>query len=258
MALLVSTRENTLVGRTEAWRFHARHSGTVQYDRLLDIMARSRTTLSKPDLVAAVQLLSETVSSLVADGMFVKTPLGDYYLSAVGTAKAADDRFEPRTASSGHGLRLRFRPARAAEAAILESVRFRKDDEAPRRYPAPQELEPVHEASRDPGAGPGGSTRGSTRGSVGRRSLAPGGFARLSGRNLRFDEADERLGVFLVPLGGGEPRRCSAYAEIRPSLVIFQSPPDLLPGDYALAARTATKAGTVREGRLAGGLSVEG
>ncbi|HUW69146.1 MAG TPA: hypothetical protein VMX33_02835 [bacterium] len=53
-------------------------------------------------------LYCQTVSRLVADRFFVRGPLGDHYLSAIGTARNEDDRFMPSRRSSGHGYRLRF------------------------------------------------------------------------------------------------------------------------------------------------------
>ena len=80
MPLTVSVRKNTLVGRNSDYRFHTSHEASVDYDKLVDIMSRARTTLSKPDLVACLALWTEMVSEIVADGKFVKTPLGDFYL----------------------------------------------------------------------------------------------------------------------------------------------------------------------------------
>ncbi len=62
-----------MVGRNSNFRFHTSHDGSVDYDKLMDIMSEARTTLSKPDIVACMTLLAETVSDLVADGKFVKS-----------------------------------------------------------------------------------------------------------------------------------------------------------------------------------------
>jgi hypothetical protein len=179
MPLTVSVRKNTLVGRNRNYRFHSSCEARVGCDELMNIMSRSRTTLSKPDIIACMKLLTETISALVADGNFVKTPLGDFYLCAVGTGDQPDDPFTPDNERSGHGVRLR-------------------------------------------------------------------------GCRLAFDQSDERLGLFLIPGSDakGPGSRCSIYASVAPSLIILQPAPSLEPGDYALAVRTATTTGTLREVRL--------
>lgn len=230
MALTVSARKNTLAGRTKAWRFHTSHGAKVGYEELLEIMARSRTTLSKPDIVACMTLLTETVSSLVAEGKFVKTPLGDYYLCAVGTADGPGDPFTPNSPGSGHGLRLRFRPDRGTEAAIVRTARVRRDDAQPSRKPWP----------------------------LGFEALDGGDILRLRGYNLKFDPSDPLQGLFLTAGSSDPGARCPVYAAITPSLIIARLPPGLPAGDYGAVVRSATRAGTPREGGLEGRIRVGG
>ena len=101
MPLIVSARKNTLIGRNSDYRFHTSHGATVSYDQLVDIMSKARTTLTAPDIVACLRLLTETVSELVADGNFVKTGLGDFYLCAVGTIDNTEESFRPGRAVKG-------------------------------------------------------------------------------------------------------------------------------------------------------------
>lgn len=235
MALTVGIRENTLSGTKKAWRFHTSHDEIVEFDELLRIMARSRTTRSAPDLGAAFTLISETIERLVADGKFVKTPLGDYYVTATGSAGSRQEHFEPHRKSSGHGLRLRFRPARDAELRIVRAVTVKRDDQSFRLLPCPAALVPVEAEA----------------------GFRPGTFASLSGCRLGFVEADERLGIFFEPYPGTgtrpvtPPLRASVYASVKPRLVIFQLPAELECGEYRLVVRSTTRAGTLREGGLA-------
>lgn len=254
MSLTVGARRNTLVGGAKAVRFHTRHRSIVDYTRLVDIMADARTTLSKPDLVAAVALLTETISSLVADGEFVKTPLGDFYLTAVGTADSESEPFTPRRKSSGHGFRLRFRPDRAVEKVMAAKVLVKRDDEAGKRRPCLDRLIPI----RDPvAAGTGEPADDDRNESI---LVCRGDFARLEGSLLGFEQSDERLGVFFEPLHGAAHSelgvRCRAYASIKPSLVILQVPPELEAGDYIVRLHSATKAGNPLTGRMPGTVCV--
>lgn len=236
MPLTVSVRKNTLIGRTKNYRFHTIHESTVGYDKLVSIMSEARTTLSKPDIVACITLLAETVSDLVSDGKFVKTPLGDFYLSAIGTIDDPGDSFSPSKERSGHGVRLRFRPDRSAEAKIAKALHVKRDDS--RSLPAPYilALEPVVTKPD--------------------RRFEPGDIVRLSGYRLAFDRGDQAQGVFLANEATRAVYRCSVYAHVAPSLLILQLPPEIEPGDYALTVRTATATGSRREGRLGGSLAI--
>jgi hypothetical protein len=240
MALTVGIRENTLSGTKKAWRFHTSHDEIVEFDELLRRMAESRATLSAPDLGAAFMQISEAIQRLVAAGKFVKTPLGDFYVTATGSADSRQEHFEPHRRSSGHGLRLRFRPARDAELRIARAATVKRDDQGFRLLPRPTSLVPVE---ADAG-------------------FRPGAFACLSGCRLGFQQADGRLGVFFEPypgpgsIAGMPPLRASIYASVKPRLVIFQLPAELERGEYRLILRSATRAGTLREGSLAASVRI--
>ncbi|OHD23255.1 MAG: hypothetical protein A2Y38_24265 [Spirochaetes bacterium GWB1_59_5] len=240
MALTVGIRKNTLAGTKKAWRFHTSHDEIIEFDELLRIMAESHIRLSGPDLSAALMLMTGTVERLVADGKFVKTPLGDYCVTATGSADSRQDHVEPHRTASGHGLRLRFRPARDAEARIMSPVSVKRDDQSFQLLPCPAVLVSVDEEA----------------------GFKPGAFARLSGYRLGFQQADGSVGIFFEPYPrpgarpGMPPLRASIYASVKPRLVIFQLPPELEPGDYRLFVRSATKAGTLREGSLAASIRI--
>ncbi len=236
MPLIVSARKNTLIGRNSDYRFHTSHGTTVSYDQLINIMSRARTTLTAPDIVACLRLLTETVSELVADGNFVKTGLGDFYLCAVGTIDNTEESFRPGKGRQGHGVRLRLRPDRSTEARIARTVRVLRDDTRSSRQPNIVCMEAV------------GKTPDST--------LVAGDMIRLRGYRLAFDPANEEQGVFLSKITPIPLMRCSVYASVAPRLVILQLPPKLKPEDYSLMIRTATAAGTVREGWMTEPLSV--
>ena len=236
MPLIVSARKNTLIGRNSDYRFHTNHEATINHDQLVNIMSRARTTLTAPDIVACLSLLTETVSDLVADGNFVKTGLGDFYLCAKGRIDDPDESFRPGKDRQGHCVRLRFRPDRSTEARIARTVRILRDDSRASRKPNIVCLEAV---GKRPDTG-----------------LVPGDLVRLRGYRLAFDPADEKLGVFLSPDARIPGTRCSVYASVAPRLVILQLPPKLEPGNYSLIIRTATAAGAVREAWMTEPVSV--
>lgn len=238
MSLIISSRANTLAGRKKQWRFHVEHAGIISFDEMMKAMAKSGSSATMPDIVKVLLLYRDTVSKLVSDGYFVQGPLGDHYLSAIGTVRDKDDRFMPKLRSSGHGYRLRFRPNRAVEAGIVSTVDFRREKDSLKRHPCPMELQPIYTsvAARCDRGAP--------------LVVVKGEYARLRGAFLGFDPDNEELGVFLVRLHGSEGYRCGPYASVKPSLVIFGMAVDVPAGEYQLIVRTATKAGTIRSGAL--------
>lgn len=236
MSLTITSRANTLIGRKQQWRFHVKHAGIISLDALMAEMARSGVSAALPDIARVLLLYRQTVSRLVADGYFVRGPLGDHYLSAIGTARSEGDRFMPAQGSSGHGYRLRFRPDRGVEARIVQSVSFKRDKNGSSRNPHPLELEQICKGGI-PAKAPASPV-----------VFCRGEYAKLHGRLLGFDMANESLGVFLIERNGSCAFRCGVYASIKPSLVIFGIAADVPAGDYELVVRTATRAGTIRSG----------
>jgi len=236
MALIVGARKNTLAGRTKEYRFHASCSGSVDVDELVDVMARANAGLGREEIETGFELLAKTVAELAADGNYVKTPLGAFFISAVGVADDDSSPFTPGDESSGHGFRLRFRPDRSFEARVVERVSVSRDDTSWQQFPRPEALG-VEGGRRD-------------------HALYPGDSARLSGDRLAFDPADETQGVFFVHGIAETGLRAERYATVKPKRVIFVIPEELEPGEYTVALRSSTKAGTLRTGYLDGKILV--
>jgi hypothetical protein len=113
MSLLVVPLKNHLQTSSNPFYVHTTWSDTVEYDDLVDIMASGRTTLTKPDITGCLELFAEELMKLVADGKYVKTRIGSFYLCAMGKLDSADQAFTPREGANSHDLRLRFRPDRS-------------------------------------------------------------------------------------------------------------------------------------------------
>ncbi|MGD9938924.1 MAG: DNA-binding domain-containing protein [Clostridia bacterium] len=248
MALTIGIRANTLVGGKRSLRFHTMHQKIIDCNELIAIMSAARTTVSKPDIAAVVTLLTETISSLVSDGNFVKTPLGDFYLTAVGTADSEGEPFIPNRPANGQGFRLRFRPDRSAEKAMIRSVTVNRDDEAGKRLPCISRFIPLRANNVDK------TTELDTVGGDGVVRVDQGCICRLKGRTLSFDPGDYRCGVFFLPsrgrIVGDTGIRCDFYISIKPGSIILQLPPGIEPGLYNLELRSVTKAGTLRTGAM--------
>ena len=215
MSLVVVSQKNHLPTSANSFFVHTAWSDTIEYDSLVDIMASGRTTLTKPDIAGCLELLTEEVMKLVADGKYVKFPLGSFYLCAAGKLDSADQAFTPQDSSSEHALRLHFRADRSIETQLLAMARVERGASFDRSAPLIK-----------------GAV--SVRSETDMRAL-PGDFLRVSGERLKFDKSQDNTGLFFV---NGHETRAIQYASITPPLVIAQVPPELVAGEYQLAFRS--------------------
>jgi len=228
MSLLVVPLKSTLATSPSPYHVHTEWSDTVEYEKLVDIMAAGRTTLTKPDIAGCLQLFTEEVAKLVADGKYVKTNLGAFYLCASGNLDSPDQDFTPGMGDGSHALRLHFRPAKDFETELRAKAAVERGKNYDRHTPVIYKALSVKSESV--------------------MSSGPGDFLRVEGQRLKFDKANPAEGLFFV---NGTETRAAQYASIMPSLVIAQVPPELKAGTYVLAVRSLQGGKDLCEGRAA-------
>jgi hypothetical protein len=202
-------------------------SELVESEAFIDRMAAGRTTLSKTDIVAVFQLAREELCRLLAEGCYVKTPLGAALPVAKGRFRSPSDPFLPKSPGSGHGLRIDFRIDPTIEAEALASIRCLRDKGEDRRSPSLSAVVSL----------PSGSVE----------VVEAGGLLRIAGARLKFDPADALQGLFFRDEAGGEAR-AEVYAQVLPSSVIVVVPATLPDGSYRLVMRTRSRGGEILEG----------
>jgi hypothetical protein len=235
MALLVVPLANHLATCPNPYVVRTGWSDTVEYDKLVDIMAAGRTTLTKPDIAGCLELFTEEVAKLVADGRRVKTKLGTFYLCASGKLDARDQSFTPGEGQGSHALKLHFKPDREFEAGICAGVELARGKRYDRCTPTIDSAVSVKSDAE--------------------MSAGPGDFLRVEGEKLKFDKANAAEGLFFV---NGQETRAVQYARIQPSLLIAQVPPELGPGSYSLVVRSMQGTKELHEGRAAKPFVVSG
>ena len=199
----------------------------INSDAFMDRMAAGRTTLSKTDIIAVFQLAREELARLLADGCYVKTPLGAALPVAKGSFRSRSDPFLPRDPNSGHELRFDFRIDPAIETEALASIQCVRDKDGDRRLPR------VLSVSALPAGSEG--------------EIEAGGLVRISGRRMKFDPSNESVGLFFKD-EAGEETRATVYAQIQPSSLIAVVPATLGEGGYRLVVRTQSKGGETLAG----------
>ncbi|MGO8693597.1 MAG: DNA-binding domain-containing protein [Rectinemataceae bacterium] len=225
MAVTIRAMRNNLGTSESPYYALASWSRVVESQAFMDRMAAGRTTLSMTDIIAVFQLAREELGRLLAEGCYVKTPLGAALPVARGRFNSSGDPFLPKNPDSGHELRIDFRLDPAIEKKALAAIRCVRDREGDRRSPW----------LRSASALPSGS------------EVEAGGLLRISGRRMKFDPSNEDLGLFFGD-EAGRLTRAKAYVQVLPSSLIAGVPAALAEGSYALILRTISKGGETLEG----------
>jgi hypothetical protein len=212
-------------------------SKVVDSEAFIDRMAAGRTTLSKTDILAVFQLAREELSRLLAEGYYVKTPLGAALPVAKGRFSSPDDSFLPKSPDSGHELRIAFRIDPTIEAEALASIQCIRDKEGDRRSPHITAIASLPSENSE--------------------EAVAGGLVRISGARMKFDPVDSRLGLVFRDEAGRETR-AETYALAQPSSVIAIAPTTLEAGAYRLLIRTISKGGALLEGISSGTIRISG
>jgi hypothetical protein len=201
-------------------------SDTVEVAELVDIMASGRTTLTKPDITGCLQLFTEEIIKLVADGKHVKTPLGAFYLTASGRLETKNQAFTPGIGTLDHELTLHFRTNKAVEGKMKSDARWERVERFDTTSAA---IESYTVVARSAG-----------------EAARAGDTLRIAGRRLKFDPADTECGVFLESPAGSW--RATVYADIAPSKLIVTLPGTLSAGAYDLMVVTKPNGKDLKSG----------
>jgi len=235
MALTIRAMKNNLGTSENPYYALASWSGIVESDDFLNRMAQARTTLSKTDILAVFQLAREELVRLLAEGNYVKTPLGAALPVASGSFRTRDDSFLPKKRGSGHTLRIDFRLDPGLEAAALAKIRYVRDRKPERRAPLLTLASSVKTGSSG--------------------QVEAGGLIRIVGARLKFDPAQPEQGLYFRGPTRTETR-APVYAYVRPSSLVALVPPDLPEGSYELIVRSVTGGGDLVEGVADGTIQI--
>jgi hypothetical protein len=231
MALKIMVSRNHLPPCQSPFVVRSGSSDVVELDRLVELMAKGRTTLTKTDILAAMQLYREELQRQLAEGKTVKTPTGAFYLCAGGSMAAIDDPFLPEDKGNNHGVRLHHRPDHAFEEGVLADLVIVREERPDLSAPV---LRTVQSAGEEyPG------------------TLRPGGILLVKGLRLRFDPRSQEQGLFFADSSGSETRS-PFYPQVLPGSVLASIPANLVAGTYSVILRAAVNGKDIRESRVEG------
>ena len=170
-------RPNTLVTSDDDYLATVQSVAVVNDDAVIEAMVNRGTTLTRADLLAAVHLYQETITTLLLEGKAVNTTLVQYGASIRGTFASHDERFN----ASKHEIHPTVKPSRRLRQAMVRAKTERI--EAHTRTPR---ITSVYNQADD-------STN---------ERLTSGQMVHISGRRLKFDPDDDRQGIFFLPADG--------------------------------------------------------
>jgi hypothetical protein len=230
MALKIAVLKNHLPTCPSPYIVRSVNPETVEYDRFLDIMAAGRTTLSRTDIMAAMQLFKEELQKQLTEGKTVKTPTGSFFLNAAGSMESLDESYLPNDSEKNHEVRLHHKNDKDFEEAVLANLKITREERPDFQSPV------VYSVAV---AGEEGST------------LRSGGIINIKGLRLRFDSKDASQGVFFVDSSGAEVR-CSVYPLMLPGTIMATVPAGLAAGGYSLVLRAAVNGKDVKASSFKG------
>lgn len=235
--LKYSLRENLLTPQPNDYMAQVTDSQSYNLEQIIDKMIERGSTLTKADITATMQVYTETICSLLEEGLQINTPLINTSMSISGVFDGATDSFD----SSRHTVNINITPGTKLKETLAK-VKTQK----------------VEATSTDPFIT---EVKDIVSGSV-NESLTAGGILQAVGARLKFDNADEAQGIFLIPETGNAVR-CSIVAENKPARVMAMIPTDITAGTYYLEIRSkmdssgkATK--TLKVGRFNKALTITG
>ena len=182
-------------------------SGTIDYDKLIDKILGKGTTLTRPDLYAALEALNDVIEEYIAEGYNINMPLYSIGYSISGTFTGANDQFDPER----HQLNINFSRSNATRK-LSESVK--------------------HEKVAAPAASNVISEYYDTAGSAADLLINPGGGFMIMGENVKLLGDDPSVGLYFVADDGTETK-CDAIIENKPKKITGVNP-SLAAGVYHL------------------------
>ena len=224
--------ENHLVEESNAYIGRVMSLGTINEQGLVDEILKRGSTLTRPDILAVLDVYQDTIIDRLQAGYRVNTRLINFGLSIQGTFNGTDDSFD----SGRHTLNITTSATAVARQTLRADAQMKKGEA--------QIVMPNPEAYFDFGS------------QSANRLLTLNNPGQLTGRRLKFDADDEAQGVFFIA-SDGTATKASLVMRNKPAELMFMVPAGLAAGEYTLEVRTSLKQHGRRIGRLRYTLTVE-
>lgn len=223
--------KNTFTNGSDLFRAIVLPQRTYTLENVIDRMIEQRTTLTKQDIMATLDLFFNVLFILILEGHNVLTPLFNLGVSIKGKFESDTDSFD----ASRHRIQPRVN-ANAQFKNRLKMMAKVQQQKANRPMPQPEQC-------INPNNGYGNDV------------LTPGGGAKLRGHYLQFDPEDVEQGIFLTAEDQSRVR-IETVLHNTPRELIFLVPSDLASGEYTIEVRSRFGTENIRIGFLEQTVSV--
>lgn len=183
----------------------------IEFEDLVDRVARSNTTVSKSDVLSVLQDFCAAIQTLLLDGMHVNTPVANFRPTVTGTFIDQSDSFDP----TRHRVVVRVTSGKS----VRQVIRNARVSKVLGEKPKPKPVTYIDGAT-----------------GVRNATVTPGRPGRLVGENLRYDVTDPAQGIFFIRRADGAATRVEELVWSQPAHLAFIVPA-LAAGDYKLEVR---------------------
>jgi len=234
MVIKYSLQKNHLTSAPNDYIAYVLATSTDGIEQVIERMIEQGSTVSRSDILAALEDFFSAIESIVLEGRNANTPIANFGTSIKGVFNGQDDSFDPHH----HRLCARVSPGARLRRTISERGLTQKA-ESIKPKPNPLELRDINSGERN-------------------NLITPGGMAQLNGHRLKFDGEKQDQGVFFIA-GDGSETKVAVVGQNKPSQLAFLIPDTLVPGEYTLEVRAVLRnTQGLRRGSLGDFLRVDG
>jgi len=211
--------ENSITAENETCYAVVSSPGTKKLDDIITHMIDEGSGLTRPQAMAYFERLTQSVIHYINQGYSIATPLFRVRPTICGSFNGKYDKFDPKR----HQIKFR-----GIEGQLLQEMPVKIS-----------KIVKVTDSQESPVLYTFTDICTETSGEL----LTVGGIGGLTGKRLRIDPKDERLGLFFVPVI--DPKkliRVKTYSYNKPSEIHFLIP-ELEKGEYKLFAHTISRNG---------------
>ncbi|MBP5464695.1 MAG: DUF4469 domain-containing protein [Treponema sp.] len=213
--IAITPHKNQLKTSRKNYCFRSVTDQTLKSEQLIREIVDYNSTITEADARAVLAVLDDRVRYFVRMGYKVELPFAYIRLKASGTAGKLTDSFMPGTGD--HKLKAVCSIKKEAASEMEHSTAWRITGRGWVILPKITELSGINSAGKE----------------VKKLAFAPGDLMRIRGRNLHFDAADEKQGVFFVDEQGCRTR-ADRYSNIGTAITDAFIPDSLVPGTYTV------------------------
>src|SRR5574344_161807 len=214
--LKVSLRKNSAGIGSKKFYFRSSNSGVLTTEQLVTEMATFNTTITEADTLGVLNVMKRLIVKYVNLGFTVHTPLGYFHASASGSTDDMLDDFMPTVKENNHQVAVLYRPDSDVDTTVQNGIQIERVSDK-------LITEPFIGGIRN-AAGPVDAP------------IHAGDTIFIIGDYLKFNEGDEKQGVFLIQ--DGKETKLTYIPHNSGIKIEARIPADTAAGSYGLAVRT--------------------